>query len=246
MIGKLPSTGFEAPSSDGDILLVEADSDIEFCQSKSYNIDRSNAALIHPRMNAYLQTRLGIFAVTSFAWIAILLFCLHRSSQPDEHHAKNGTIYHLGFLGQADFIECGSTTMEAVERGCKYDILSNHWLPEPCIDQTMIDEYKNDNSWYAYADKDMSFRLSLEAMGTSDFYYTSMRDHIVHCAMMWRKQFRAFIEGGRYYDELITDAQHTHHCSQFLINITESGPDYRRMPIQTFVGHSGCWKRRSG
>lgn len=31
-------------------------------------------------------------------------------------------------------------------------------------------------------------------MSEFEFYYTSERDHIVHCAMLWRKHFRAFEE----------------------------------------------------
>jgi hypothetical protein len=98
-----------------------------------------------------------------------------------------------------------------------------------------------DGSWFGYADENRTELLGIDAMSEMDFYYTSERDHIVHCAMLWRKQFRAFFEGRRNLDSIIASSKHTLHCSQFFIDMSERGPDYRNMPIKTHVGYAGCW-----
>ena len=86
--------------------------------------------------------------------------------------------------------------------------------------------------------------------GGRKYYYTNMRDHILHCAMLWRRQYREFMtvmgrdyvgaEGVRGLDSLIVDEEHTMHCSTFLVEMTENGPDFEGMPIQVEVGYAGC------
>ena len=78
-------------------------------------------------------------------------------------------------------------------------------------------------------------------MAQTDYYYTNMRDHIVHCAVLWRKQYRAFVEQRRGIDTVIADEEHTMHCSQFLIDMSEKGPDWRSVPIKVFVKYAGCF-----
>ena len=98
------------------------------------------------------------------------------------------------------------------------------------------------------------------------YYYTNMRDHIMHCATLWRRQYRAFMtvmgtpaylsrmdagallssDGSmpvRGLDSLIVDEEHTMHCSEFLVEMTEAGKgkeEWEAMPIQVEVGFAGC------
>jgi hypothetical protein len=114
-------------------------------------------------------------------------------------------------------------------------------VPGICMDQEAVEEYQADGSWFGFADEKRTELLTLDAMSEMEFYYTSERDHIVHCAMLWRKQYRAFFEGRQNLDTLIASKAHTLHCSQYLIDMTEKGPDYWNMPIKTWVGYAGCW-----
>lgn len=71
-------------------------------------------------------------------------------------------------------------------------------------------------------------------------YYTNMRDHIVHCAVLWKRQFTAWKEGWRYLDGVLVDERHTMHCADFLVQMTDKGTNFRQVPISVTVGHEGC------
>lgn len=115
------------------------------------------------------------------------------------------------------------------------------------MDEGSVKVYQADRSWFGYADENRTQRIdSIEAMGNVEVYYTNMRDHIVHCAALWKKQFKAFFEERIYYDSLILDPQHTYHCADFLVDMTDKGPDFRNIAIKVEVGHAGCWVREGG
>jgi len=65
----------------------------------------------------------------------------------------------------------------------------------------------------------------------------------VHCAVLWRRQFRAFSERWQYMDSLIVNEHHTMHCSQFLIDITSQGPEALLLSTRVKVGFGGCHVR---
>ena len=44
-------------------------------------------------------------------------------------------------------------------------------------------------------------------------------------------------------DSIIVDEEHTVHCSDFLVKMTERGPDCSKMPIKVHVGFAGCHLR---
>ncbi|KAK1755401.1 hypothetical protein QBC47DRAFT_413171 [Echria macrotheca] len=196
-----------------------------------------------------------VFFVTSLAWGAAFLvmgiYPLVASSRSAAVASTTaaapaaalpfaeGTVIVKG----AKLVTCGNTTEEAKRRGCTYDILSNHWVPAVCMDQDAVDEYMTDGTWFGYGDESRTQLLTIDAMSEMDYYYTNERDHIVHCAMLWRKQFRAFFLQRQNLDTIISDEEHTMHCSQFLMDMSDKGPDYRNMPIKTWVGQAGCWLR---
>lgn len=77
-------------------------------------------------------------------------------------------------------------------------------------------------------------------MGSRDHYYTSIRDHVNHCAMLWRKQFWTLFEARRVFDGVIVNTYHTEHCAEFLSDLM--GME-RTEPTLVRVGFSGCWVR---
>jgi hypothetical protein len=178
-----------------------------------------------------------VFIVTSLLWGCYLLLIPTRSFSPQilDHSEYNSTL-----IPGANYYHCGNSTEAAKAKGCQYDILNNHWVPAQCMDQDAIREYQSDGSWLGYADANRTEPLSIDAMSEMPVYYTNERDHIVHCAMLWRKQFRAFFEGRKYLDSIIVDEEHTIHCSKYLIEMSEWGPDFTQIPIKVFVGYAGC------
>lgn len=143
----------------------------------------------------------------------------------------------------AEYISCGNSTEEARDKGCTYDTLLNAWVPAQCLDQEWIDEYQDDASWTAFSDVNLTEPLRPDAMGERDHYYTSIRDHINHCAMLWRKQFWTLFEGRRVFDAVIANSYHTEHCASFLSELFGSN---RTEPTLVRVGFSGCWVREGG
>lgn len=186
------------------------------------------------------------FTTTSLIW-ALLLYSRHITELfapdiPQTFHPNNAA-YYGKFVGTSELLNCGNTTADAKRRGCKYDILSNHWVPPLCWDQYSVEEYQADGSWFGFADEERNQILTIEEMSEMEFYYTNLRDHIVHCAMLWKKQFRAFADERPNIDTVIADEEHTMHCAQFLIDMSENGPDYKSIPIKVFVGYAGCWAK---
>lgn len=140
----------------------------------------------------------------------------------------------------ARLIDCGNTPQEAMEKKCTYDILLNAWVPEPCFEQDWIDEYSEDMSWGAYTDETMSVRLTVEEMGMQEHYYTSKRDHVNHCAMIWKKQFWVLFEEKRAIDTIMASPGHTDHCAQYLVDAWEVEPE---ATTKVQVGFAKCWIR---
>ncbi|PVH88368.1 hypothetical protein DL98DRAFT_628320 [Cadophora sp. DSE1049] len=199
-------------------------------------------------------SHMATILATSFVWGGILVSTKFPGHATQGHgaHIPDGTYHELGlsdvsdfghFASNTRFLSCGFSISEAEKLGCKYDILVGKWLPSFCIDQAAIDEYKVDGSWFGYADWNRTELLTVSQMGERDVYYTSERDHIVHCAMLWMKQYQVFFEGRTVFDSIIASKEHTHHCAKFLIDMTDHGTEWRTMPISVFVGQAGCFVR---
>ncbi|KAH6719398.1 hypothetical protein BKA61DRAFT_571416 [Leptodontidium sp. MPI-SDFR-AT-0119] len=178
-----------------------------------------------------------VFIFTSLFWAFYLLLLPISNSTSYFSGQSEG---NSSIIPGANFVNCGRSVEEAEARGCEYDILSNHWIPGQCIDESAIKEYQSDGSWFGYADANHTELLDITALGRTPVYYTNERDHIIHCSFLWRKQFKAFMEGRNYLDSIVVDEEHTMHCSDFLVKMSERGPDFRTMPIKVHVGFAGC------
>jgi hypothetical protein len=208
------------------------------CASSQLMYWRKNSTPTSPHCFGVL-----VFIATSLIWGILLLFMAQSSSSPDKYILQPGNSQFHNLTSDAKLLTCGRSPSEARAKGCRYDILSNHWVPGICMDQEAVAEYQSDGSWFGFADEQRTEVLTVDAMSEREFYWTSDRDHIFHCAMLWRKQYRAFFEERSNFDTLIADYEHTMHCSEFLTNMTDNGPDYWNKPIQTFVGYAGCWSK---
>ena len=232
--------------------LKPSDSEELHCliQEKSTFISRDKPQRPHTELTR-TSPRLShclIFVGTSIIWLLILLmairqppssFISHHNMQPDIRHRSN-------LVTNTTFLTCGFSPMEARSLGCQYDILSNHWMPSSCIDEVSIKDYQSDGSWMGYSDENRTQMIDIDTMSNMTFYYTSVRDHIVHCAKLWKKQFRLFFDEGYNLDSVIVDRHHSMHCAEYLVNMTDAasaGVDYWHKSIQVFVGYSGCYVR---
>ncbi|KAJ2982634.1 hypothetical protein NQ176_g1256 [Zarea fungicola] len=196
-----------------------------------------------------LYSNCAILCITSCIWALILFttvrtsdrFCNHSVGAHNQDNSPSNTSF---FASHSGYLSCGHNRDEAEANGCKYDILTNHWLPGKCQDLKSIEDYQSDGSWWPYADEARTKPLKVEDLGAMDFYYTSMRDHIVHCAMLWKRQYRALAEGWKYVDSITAEAKHTDHCAMFLMKMADV-EKYREEPIKVVVGKSGCHVRET-
>jgi hypothetical protein len=183
-----------------------------------------------------LITHLCVALITSSIWIYLFIFA---RGLPIET-SKTRATFNSTLVPGANYYRCGNSVETARAAGCKYDILNNHWVPSQCLDEIAIQEYQTDGSWQGFADENRTMPLALESMGDQGMYWTNERDHVVHCAMLWRKQFKAFSDGRSYFDSLVVDQHHTQHCSDYLVKMSESGGKLREIPLKVFVGFAGC------
>lgn len=160
----------------------------------------------------------------------------------------------LLFLFHGDFIphenistmtlNCGNSTTEARALGCKFDVLSFLWVPEPCFDTEMIEAYKRDVNWHGYNDPESKQLLDLDEMSERIppfTYYTTIREHAIHCAYIWQKQHKSYLNRGLYMDDNSASFHHTVHCSEVLMDTTDLDPNLLgAFETQTTLGFSSC------
>ncbi|OHE99619.1 hypothetical protein CORC01_04977 [Colletotrichum orchidophilum] len=189
---------------------------------------------------------------TSLLWVAAFYILVPNSLNRHEGTNVDGgsrtptssdyiATFH-NVTSNAKFISCGNSTVEAKQMDCKYDTLLNFWVPSQCYDREFEMEYKDDGSWSAFADQNLTQPIALEAMGDQEVYYTSIRDHLNHCSMLWKKQFWTLFEERTVFDGIIVNGFHTEHCADFLKDIYGSN---RTDATLVRVGFSGCWVRSS-
>jgi hypothetical protein len=165
-------------------------------------------------------------------------------SKTGANHPALGFELNHNLTSHAKLITCGSSTEEAKQLGCKYDILLNDWVPNECWDPAAIAEYQDDDSWQAYRDENLTDLIpTIDEMSEMEFYFTTQKDHINHCAMLWRKQFNKFYYESPTFDTVIGDAMHTEHCTQYFIDMAARIKDWETETVRTEVGWSGCWVR---
>ena len=188
-----------------------------------------------PRRNGALPYLMVVLA-TSIFWILVLVATsssFNASHFTSIDHPSNRTT-------NARRITCGNSTEKAKANDCKFDILMNMWVPAPCFDEEFLDEYMDDLSWSAFSDEAMTQRLNVSQMSEVEDYYTSVRDHVNHCGVMWKKQFWALFEDRSAVDSVITSPGHTDHCAEYLMDV--AGIDVNS-PTKVEKGYADCWIR---
>lgn len=144
-------------------------------------------------------------------------------------------------------ISCGTTMKEAISRGCIFDELSMTWMPQKCT-QSYNDQYMaaNDSGPFLYwVDRKGEQLLddpSLHAGGGSTFW-TSRRNHIVHCQYNLYRLADA-LKSGEYigHEEGQSLSDHMHHCVMTMAEFALKAPahDLNHIDVITEPGFSYC------
>ena len=114
---------------------------------------------------------------------------------------------------------CGGLSPEEREQLCKFDIMSFSWLPPPCFDQELVDEFNAIKEWGYWEHKfGAGGRVSYEEAnrGLRDLF-VSWDHHKHHCFFMVKKLHRAVVSG-RPVDSYVGNYGHTKHCEKMLFS----------------------------
>jgi hypothetical protein len=178
-------------------------------------IERANAGEHSPRhMSQYRNrfyacicyTLLGSL-FTSLLWSVGVISVLSQS-----HNVSNPQSTAIRLL------HCNDSPQGARAMGCKFQIYSYAWVPEPCYDNVLQQEWLEVRDWEYYTDKYKKGKivnLSV-ALSGEETLYSTWGQHIEHCAFTWRKFIRSQTGSGVKLTDLDLSYRHVHHCSDAL------------------------------
>jgi len=155
---------------------------------------------------------LGVFTLTNRLFLSRPILW---ESAIDSH--RPGTVW------------CGATTEEAISHDCIFDELSMMWMPRKCT-QSYNDQYMVANNggpflyWVDRHGKQLIDDPSHHAGGGSIFW-TSRRNHIVHCQYNLYRLADA-LRSGEYigHDDGQSLTDHMHHCIRTMTEFALKAP----------------------
>ncbi|WQF85305.1 hypothetical protein CDEST_10319 [Colletotrichum destructivum] len=186
-------------------------------------------------------SHLLLFLATSLGWLLAMLITSTPALPPTERTTPLAKSPGLNVTSTRRQLTCGNSTEEAVALGCKFDASLGGWLAAPCYDQAWVDDYLSDGSGTAYADKNLTQRMTHSEVLERGVYWSSFRDHINHCVAGWRRQSQAFFEDRPALDSSIISVTHVSHCAQLLMDAALG--TQRRDPTENVTGYFECWVR---
>ncbi|KEQ90519.1 hypothetical protein AUEXF2481DRAFT_45078 [Aureobasidium subglaciale EXF-2481] len=144
-------------------------------------------------------------------------------------------------------VSCGTSTAEAVSRGCMFDELQMSWMPQKCT-RSYRDQYMvaNDGGpflyWIDRTGKELLDDPSLHA-GNGSIFWTSRRNHIVHCQYNLYR-LADVLRSGDYigHDDGQTLSDHMHHCVMTMAEYALKAPAHQLdvTDIITEAGFAYC------
>ncbi|MCJ1409487.1 hypothetical protein MMC19_003568 [Ptychographa xylographoides] len=145
-------------------------------------------------------------------------------------------------------LTCGHSVAEALANGCHFDMMASTWEAPPCHDAELLAEVLADGPWQWYRDPEHKELIPREEVALGQFpidpFYPDSNYHIGHCMYMWKKQHRAYMQGGAISEDL-WDYKHTVHCARLVMK--KEWPKLGR----TQAGFSVCrneggWRKHEG
>ncbi|KAI0440080.1 hypothetical protein F4803DRAFT_578086 [Xylaria telfairii] len=180
---------------------------------------------------------LGFLLLTSIVTSVALIFTrYYRANEGDTRHEEHQMSHqHTEDGGRAkeyfDMLKaerpyimespCGSTPEEAIERGCKFDVISFCWQAPQCYDEELSQGFDELAVWEWFLDAEKTQPLARQEVmtGTFDNLHVNWEYHLQHCTAMWLKMHRAIVgpHGKAAIDSYIGSIHHTEHCGQMLV-----------------------------
>ncbi|RJE24607.1 hypothetical protein PHISCL_03031 [Aspergillus sclerotialis] len=173
-----------------------------------------------------LTTILLIATITAAITVAPLRTYIHKISKTER-----------------PVLGCGQTVMEAEEIGCEFDPLAACWMHPECP-RDYTDEfltYLDGRPFAYYYDQAATRRIeSWQNLSRLGYYWSSTREHLVHCSFILRRGHDTRNRGARV-DSMAGDLHHSDHCSQFLMdNLGKSDEQLDQIGTYGEVGFLTC------
>lgn len=116
---------------------------------------------------------------------------------------------------------CGNSTREAEALGCAYDPLAGCWLHKECPHDFTHEfaHFNNGKPFVYFYDEAATQQMKdyTELGNNPDFYWTAVREHLVHCLYLIRRGHDVHMRGDRL-DNMLGDLEHVDHCTNMLAN----------------------------
>ena len=116
---------------------------------------------------------------------------------------------------------CGNSTKEAEALGCAYDPLAGCWLHKECPHDFTHEfaHFNNGKPFVYFYDEAATKQMKdyTELGNNPDFYWTAVREHLVHCLYLLRRGHDVHMRGARL-DNMLGDLEHVDHCTNMLAN----------------------------
>ncbi|CAI7581201.1 unnamed protein product [Penicillium glandicola] len=110
---------------------------------------------------------------------------------------------------------------EAEALGCAYDPLAGCWLHKECPHDFTHEfaHFNNGKPFVYFYDEAATQQMKdyTELGNNPDFYWTAVREHLVHCLYLLRRGHDVHMRGGRL-DNMLGDLEHVDHCTNMLAN----------------------------
>ncbi|KAL2060129.1 hypothetical protein VTL71DRAFT_9951 [Oculimacula yallundae] len=113
-------------------------------------------------------------------------------------------------------LECGRSAEEAHARGCVFDIMNYAWIPAPCYNKTLSDQYWEglvENGIEFWKDSSKSEVLPYQEIlaARHEYSYTSWLLHLKHCQYLIHRQLQC-LTFGTPVDNVSRNLSHAEHC----------------------------------
>ncbi|KAJ5811899.1 hypothetical protein N7474_008200 [Penicillium riverlandense] len=198
------------------------------------DVDDSNATLTRrPRRRSvqqFLKRNLAAITITGLLLIIFMLVIAIIAEPFRQILVLKGSAGPVGQIGQRQclpatprtLLSCGNSTAEAEALGCTYDPLSACWLHRDCPHDysDVFSHFNNGKPFIYYYDEAATRQMKdYNEVGhnANGFYWTSVREHLVHCLYLLRRGHDVHMRGDRL-DSMLADIDHVDHCTNFLAN----------------------------
>jgi hypothetical protein len=152
--------------------------------------------------------------------LTIILFALYFVWDLTIHQQY----YHSESDTKKQYLHCGNSVAEAQAAGCQFELMSYAWLPEPCIDRELEEEFRSLGFPY-FEDIEGTRPVAHEVVvGGDQIVFSTWREHMWHCAFMWKKIVKIAngVKGGGGLSTRMLRMNHTEHCSDMIL--ADDGP----------------------